>query len=193
MDIRVGPSQKKLVAPSVIPGFTDDVEWRRARPGIGEKELIAAVRDNGRDELVVRGDDGKLYLASAAKLGVRWRWGFPRVGERVTAGEVTGTVAYADDETNVAHIIGRIGAGAVALAPLVGVEAAVRYLAHAPTLIEGFARFLNLPVNVIAFTGLSGLITGLGGLVTPAVVNDVRDDKRASTLDEVTERLEPSE
>ncbi len=189
MEIRVGESQKALRAPGVLPTAPTEVEWRRARAGVSEQALVDAIRKNGRDELVVRGDDGKLYVASASKLSVAWRLGFPRVGERVEAGDVKGTIAYADDEINYAHLLGRIALGATALSPLVGIKYWEYMVTNADSIVEGLAHVINMPFDVAIGSAVAGLTTLLGGAGSATVYDAIKDEKRAANLDDVTELL----
>jgi hypothetical protein len=186
MEIRVGESLKRLTAPGVLPTAPDSVEIRKAKPGVTEDQLIAAIDENKRDEILVRGDDEALYLLSASKLNVRWRLGFPTPGERVTIGDIEGNIVHADNERNIAHIIGRVAMGASVLAPVAGIAYGMNLVVNAPSIGEFFINLLTFGRNALIGTAVSGGAALLPGGVA-AVVDGVKDEARGEALDQLTD------
>lgn len=164
-DVRIG-DDNFLVAPGI--GITSDNEvlnLRCVHDGVSLEQLTKAIEDNGRDEVVFRGDDNKLYMVSGGKLSQTDSWSFPKVGERVQAGGVSGTIEYANNEFNTAHAISLTTEGAMAFAPFLGVAAGLAWFGASSTPLEVLARFFQFPIATVigtaAFVGANAA-TGLG-------------------------------
>lgn len=75
------------------------VELVKLKPSIDEASLLAMLRNNGTDEVLFRSEGGDLYLLQGDPLGqgpLNLR--FPRRGQQVKVGALSGEVLHADNE-----------------------------------------------------------------------------------------------
>ncbi|GIW73002.1 MAG: hypothetical protein KatS3mg102_2544 [Planctomycetota bacterium] len=184
MEIRI--EDRKLVAPGALPFTREQVELRRLKPGVSPEQVMAAIARDGRDDILIRAEDGQHYVASAGQLGLAWSLGFPRAGDRVRLGELAGQVVWANDERNVGHLVAAVASGAAALAPAVGIGYALLRLHTASDLIEVLAYGLGLPVNALvgaAVWGGAATLAAVGG----DVVSERTGERAARGLEALTE------
>ncbi|MFC1706419.1 hypothetical protein ACFL59_06280 [Planctomycetota bacterium] len=188
MDIRVGNAD--LIAPGPIPFTRDDVALRKVNPGVSEDQIKDLIQKNGRDEILFKTDGGELYLAAAGQLDLGLLRGFPKAGEKVTAGEIEGTIVFANNELNKPHLVGAIGMGAALAAPFAGIAFGFYKLHTATGALEALAAGLGLPFNTIIGSAAVG-IPGAGALFGSDIVNSVRSDRADVTLDQLTTAVDP--
>ena len=137
-----------------------DLPLRKARAGVTQDQLIAAIEDNARDEVVFAGDNGGLYVLSARQLDWPLWHGQPHPGDAVSAGGIDGRVVYVSDEATALVAAAQMGSFFQGAAGLVGVAVGVGSAAWGYHLAveEGLGPVgMALGVTAGAFLG-SGLV-----------------------------------
>lgn len=83
---------------------------------VSHTELLAAIKDNNLDEIVVEDADGERFVLYADELAVS-EGSLPRPGEQIEYGQVKGEVLFVDDEENEDQVtvglpsLGQVGVG----------------------------------------------------------------------------------
>ena len=169
-DVRIGGNE--LTAPARMPFVRDDVALWRAKPGVGLDELRAAMDANMSDDVLLRADDGALFIVSAPELALARHLGLPGdlLGRRFEADGVKGTVVHVSDSTALAGL----SAKDLASAAMITVGGAA----------YGASLGMSLAINLGLGTGLEaavamGLTMGLTELIVGATVGSRTDTSAA--------------